>query len=768
MATAVSNLTGSPKNKNPSSKNDTVITPELITKVEDLSYIDTITHLGKQFTKEEKKRFIDDHKKYKVGMIRTKELDKVVRIFTETFDFSKKVKTATNSFQDLNCSENVDFTEEEFSSPPLSTGEPEANIPEKSPEEDLDPRGAFNLTNTTKVLNHSPETVFTTSDFERLYLAWMNDPKLKISDDDKKTRRNIIKSLFRFIFGTKLISDVTATTLQKKYRIAYTPLIAEDKLPCNDPMSELWKDFHKSLEYRRKSVICELLAAKDALGETTFYTEQKKRLVLGLRDILDIIDRTEYFCMEYGYDDSQHEKEEYKISEEEYSRVLKVFQTFVKDKKEGREPYSHDILLKELSKTKKTPETSKILYAELLKLLTWTEELKETGEISPVEQISKLKETLADNNDLETLVVLLSLLLVLTEKIHALELILQEVKFKLNSTSKVSEIEGEIQAHKKEYEATLDRIRKTEVNELNEIIIELTQLLLIMNSIHKLDTSVSKLQSSLEKVTLLQERLQKIPRTPSKDLVLQKANEMAAKIKSDLEKKIDIQNQESRINQLGSKTGGFLEKREPYINMNTFCESILTLFMTKASENTSFNLDVFMKKAGELLDKLGSPDLVLSELNHIIDSSLTQTLPEEGFKFSKVPTENQAFVEILEDKYMETFDSSQRNLLDSLSLPIIYHSRTPETYEDLLGKSPYFLSHGSLGEGDVLLQGIEGFEEEPLFMTPEERKEVEKDGISLGALLFIYLACLKDREDIENTSIVDSKCRLPTLRQITP
>jgi hypothetical protein len=327
----------------------------------------------------------------------------------------------------------------------------------------------------------------------------------------------------------------------------------------------------------------------------------------------------------------------------------------------------------------------------------------------------------------------------------------------------VSKLEQEIQTHKKEYDQTVDKLRNAKIDELNEIIIELTQVLLVMNSMHSLNKSVTELQSSLNTVIKLQERLHKIP----KSIVTSKANDMAEKIKTELQKQIDRKgvNPESRIGQLGGKqTGGFVQ--ESYINMNTFCESMLTVLMAKASENKSFDLKTFMKKAGKLLDELGNSaktDLVLNEINHIIDASLDQIVPDEGYVFSKVLTKNQTFVTVLEEVYERTFTSEEKKILESLAPQITYHSHTPEIYQELLGTSPYFLSHGTANlDDEVILQGVEGFDE-PLYMTPDERKEVEHGGIPLGALLFIYLACIKDREDLENTSIVD-KCRLPTLR----
>ena len=94
-------------------------TPYLEKGIEDLSFMDQITHFGKSFTKEEKKQFFDEltkdkSKKYKIGLLRSRELDNVITIFTESFDFSKKLKkniAGTNSFDDRKCTEDtVTFT----------------------------------------------------------------------------------------------------------------------------------------------------------------------------------------------------------------------------------------------------------------------------------------------------------------------------------------------------------------------------------------------------------------------------------------------------------------------------------------------------------------------------------------------------------------------------------------------------------------------------------------------------------------------------------
>ena len=566
----------------------------LKTKVEDLGVLDQITHLGKQFTEGEKKQYFNSlpGKKYKVGLIRNKELDTVVKIFTESFDFSKKISLSLSKadmFVSKVCSGDEGFavansaaartevtpavsdersvaTEQRAARNNVSGGEvsvrtgdrvaannvsavggannsvdPYANVPKSASDpynaDNLDdiPLNGFNRSDNSEVegLNVPPEKIGTSSDFERLYLGWLNNPALGISspnglsDEEKQKKRNSVKSLFRFVFGTKNISDVTATTLQKKLRLAYTPLTSEEKLPCED--SGFWPDFRESLVYRRRLAMCELFAARDVLGgEKRLYINRKKELALGLRDLIDVLDRNVYPCMVYAYDASQHEEElDDLINDEEFSRILKVFRTFVKDKKEGREYYSMNTLKKELSKKDKSFETSSLLYAELLSLLTWM-----AGEAEATAKIAKLQSDLStvrgiaekqkeDITGLEDLVILLSVILAMSEKIHKITLALSELKCQVEKccnkkkaeklarsvsvqNADIQTLEKEIQKTNEEYQVVLTKLKKNigkqsdDIQELEEVVLALTQILISIDKVHTMNMNLSDMRHKLK------------------------------------------------------------------------------------------------------------------------------------------------------------------------------------------------------------------------------------------------------------------------------
>ena len=735
-------------------------------KIDQLSFMDKITHLGKQFTPDEKKKWWDKQpgKRHKIGLIRNKELDTAIQIFTESFDLSKKLKNhekLTQSFETKTCSDVKAFrgvrpslspnTGQIFSAgiasgiaaeslvksgipdPELLTTVPEAGevpgqeaaapqsgqeaappqpgqgaaapqpgqeaaapqpgeaaapqsgqeaaapqpgeTPSHSPlqeeeqeqplqeeeqeqQEDLNVdsgsqandereenqqglpsedeeyesnqtnvesvetsnrsnanslKGGFrngfnrsgNLT-TPEVLEQSLETIGSATDFERLYLGWLNDPKLpKQTDIDLQIRKNSLKSLFRFVFGKKTISDVTATTFQKKLRIAYTPLTTEEKVPCKAKSDDvetqqrtIWEDFNESLKYRRKQAMCELFAARDIVGEDTLYVSQKKKLILGLRDLIDIMERTIYPCMEYGYDVTQHEPEEPELlTEEEYARLLAVFRTFVKDRKIGENGYSYNMLRKKLSKKEKTPEKSEELYNQLLELLVWMKGEAEAQErmkalqvkIAELETLSK--EQKEDIRELEELVLILIYILNLTEKMHVLQLKLEEMsctvkeccRKKINEAEQASlpnsvkNLLDSVKNYKKEYDVIRKKLEKEkdeqgeEIQELQDIILALTSILLSIDRFHQIDKSLARVEEAIrkciekkEEVKELIERLQRLQGTTSKSTtstaiqtVSDTAVELANKTLADLDKK------EAELRNIGIGTSDVGEDSAP-------------------------------------------------------------------------------------------------------------------------------------------------------------------------------------------------------------
>jgi hypothetical protein len=610
-------------------------------KVKNLTFMNKVTHLGKQFSEPEKQQWWEaKSKKFKVGLIRNKELDVAIKIFTESFDFSKKLKnknSGVESYVDAECREPVQLEDElntkhepsnassetsnassensnavsetsnassetsnavsensnavsetsNASSETSNAVSENSNASSENSNESVDPNrlavnnlemgehvsGLFNnapnapegdveiarpavggdgskvdendatvepntLDDDDQLVNDlyqsgfntegnikpeelegTPETIGTASDFERLYLGWMNNPELSIEDSEKKVRKNTIKSLFRFVFGTKQISDVTATKIQKKFRIAYTPLTVNEKIPCKDEMGALWEDFRESLVYRRRLAVCELYATKDLIGEQTLYTDEKKRLILGLRDLINLLDQTVYPCMEYGYNASMmvdDEEDADLMADVDYVRLLKVFRTFVKDKKEGRKFYSLQNLKREFSKKEPVSEEAQVLYNELLALLTWTAgEAEATAKIADLEaeleEIRKIaKEQQIDIQELEDLVLLLSVVLALSEKMHKIQLELEKLKCSLEKCCHEKKdgdraaLQAQLRKLQEDYVILEKKLKKQscddcdEVQELEDIILVLVAIITSMNQLHKIDRSLLELKNVLD------------------------------------------------------------------------------------------------------------------------------------------------------------------------------------------------------------------------------------------------------------------------------
>jgi hypothetical protein len=67
--------------------------------------------------------------------------------------------------------------------------------------------------------------------------------------------------------------------------------------------------------------------------------------------------------------------------------------------------------------------------------------------------------------------------------------------------------------------------------------------------------------------------------------------------------------------------------------------------------------------------------------------------------------------------------------------PIRYYSQTPPEYQDLLGKSPYFLS-GHSDQENPELYGLG--DDLPVHMTAEDKEVMTRRGIPMGAILIMY------------------------------
>ena len=323
----------------------------LITEVKDLGvkidlknptqYFD----ITKGFGKGEKARWWEKQGgKFKIGLIRNKDLDIAITIFTESFDFSKKSKKSLElrKFDAVGCKYEglpEDVSEEERAAANIDTsGNPSNTSPQPNTSADTGTKTevsqGFNTTNTRPVteIDDSLATVGSASDFERLYLGWIADDE-SLTKDDISVIKNVMKSIFRFIFGTRNVSQATQEgRFHIALRAAYTHFEANEKLPCKAKGSNIWEEFKKSIHFRRELALCEMFAARQVIGENTQYVTLKKELIMGLNTVLDALDTSPY-CFQYGDTLEPVPEPNGDISDEEYTRILRIFEQFVRVKK---------------------------------------------------------------------------------------------------------------------------------------------------------------------------------------------------------------------------------------------------------------------------------------------------------------------------------------------------------------------------------------------------------------------------------------------------
>jgi hypothetical protein len=198
----------------------------------------------------------------------------------------------------------------------------------------------------------------------------------------------------------------------------------------------------------------------------------------------------------------------------------------------------------------------------------------------------------------------------------------------------------------------------------------------------------------------------------------------------------------------------------------SFCQTMITLLLLEAKQSHDFDVQTFLDKAGTTLDDLGQCPLVLHMLNKLIDESMNQTVKENGYVFSPSEEDADEFNINLEDAYYNRFTPEEQEILKSMGPSITFHSETPETFREILGTNAYFLN-GSVPEEDeeTPLYGL-GDDEDPVSLTKEEREAIERKGagVPLGALLFLYLMCLRDLKDSGENPSLDSKCPVPNLK----
>ena len=136
-----------------------------------------------------------------VGLINTKKLGKIVNIFGEIFDFSKRL--SKEKYHEIGLrmeSELVSLNKGELSK--WKEGREKGQVGIDKYFEDM---------TDYKIVPYSPETYRTLDDFGRVYLDWINVKPFitELKDEERQTVLNGLVILFRFLFDTKPLKDVS-------------------------------------------------------------------------------------------------------------------------------------------------------------------------------------------------------------------------------------------------------------------------------------------------------------------------------------------------------------------------------------------------------------------------------------------------------------------------------------------------------------------------------------------------------------------------------
>jgi hypothetical protein len=173
--------------------------------------------------------------------------------------------------------------------------------------------------------------------------------------------------------------------------------------------------------------------------------------------------------------------------------------------------------------------------------------------------------------------------------------------------------------------------------------------------------------------------------------------------------------------------GGFSEKR------GDFAESFITLLSLEIKSHGK-EPETFVEKAEDTINDMGQLPLVKEFIGNLFDDVKIQEI-HDGYTFNTFKGD----IGALEKAFHEHFSDSEISVLKGLSAPRVFYSEVPEEYESVLGQGAYSLDGEPGLAEEVDLHGMG----EEIVVTKEEREILEKGGIPLGALIFLYFVCLK-------------------------
>lgn len=474
----------------------------------------------------------------------------------------------------------------------------------------------------------------TLTEFKALYLGWLNIEYGEDSQKDFEARSAIEESmilLFRFVFGNKKISEVTVNNLLRRLRVAYTNLDAADKIPCNDPSTTLWRDFEKSIRFRRDNVWTEILAAEEVLGvsdsehHNTFdgllrgtanlYLEKKKELHMGLRDISFLLMDKSSPCFMYGRQGDTLLSDDEIYKNEEYARILALFQAMIEDRKTPRDLTFQTVYSIFKDRTKMPRDTSKVIYDRIVKLL---DDMIKEGLLS-LEVRQQLKPYTEKNTTKKGG----GKPLVITDKDKRFVYDLKELL--------------EDQKKCKDLRATIRKAEEDNTNLKEKEQDSMQTIELLTKEIQELKTlKTVVLPGQTEKIQSLEETLAKV-RNEKEDFEgrLKEEIERADKCQERLNEILGKQQEKLVTNSVSliepeTQQGGAYSEDPSY---EMYCDGLLTLVLL---ELQPFDSQELLDKAAATLDDIGQCRFVLKLLLNTLDgkeedSTLLQHALEERF-----------------------------------------------------------------------------------------------------------------------------------------
>ena len=186
----------------------------------------------------------------------------------------------------------------------------------------------------------------------------------------------------------------------------------------------------------------------------------------------------------------------------------------------------------------------------------------------------------------------------------------------------------------------------------------------------------------------------------------------------------------------------------------TYSDTLLAMLIINLKrESGKINTNEFLGKIADTIHGSDECGMTMDILKMLVDETMEQSVKEGCYVFSRSRMSNEC-LESLEQTFDMGFTDEEKRAVAAVAAPIVYYSNTPEEFREVLGGSgPYFLASADAdadastdSEAEAILEGISDMDHEEVVMTPAERRTMEKGGLPLGAILFMYLVALREKQ----------------------